>query len=208
MKFRELLEKLDKSKENQTDIDMYKLGQEFNVDLDYYCEDESKRLVGYYIQKWYCTDTWVGLIAMFLDDEFIGYSSQLGRKCDVEYHFSNKELFDKTRQYLLTFVEKKDFYYPEFDIDFDEELGDGYILDYDGQHLTRYVKYLPTGEFVDLLYWNNSYGNKDYVKDLATIEEKFPKTYTGSISKVKFPNGNVEFVEARTLEVPYPVIKD
>jgi len=208
MKFRELLEKLDKRLQNQANIDLYDFGSEFGIELDYYCEDVNNRLVGYYLTKWLCTDTWVGSIALFLDNEFIGYSYQPARKSDKTYKFLNKELFDKTREYLLTLVEAQEFEYPNFDINLDEELGEGYILDYNGQHLTNNVRFLPTNEFVEILSWDNSYINPNRDEDLAAIKKKFPNEYSGSIVKIKFENGSIRFVKSDKLEVQYPIIKD
>lgn len=50
---------------------------------------------GYYVYRHLCTDTTVGLIALYLDDELVGYSYQSARKSDINYQFVSQELCDK-----------------------------------------------------------------------------------------------------------------
>lgn len=60
------------------------------------------------LHKWLCTDTMVGYDALFLKEEFICITQQMGRKCDIHYHWASMEAIEKTRQYLLEALPKKE----------------------------------------------------------------------------------------------------
>lgn len=67
-----------------------------------FTEDHIPEFKGYRSDyQWYCTDRNVGLCFYFLNDEFVCASMQIGRKCDEEFEWVSKDIFNKVRDYFL-----------------------------------------------------------------------------------------------------------
>jgi hypothetical protein len=82
---RKLISEIDFNKSSVQDTPNWEdLSKIFNLEL-YWSEDT--RLKCYFIKKWYCTDSFVGLRAYFLDDEFVATSYQQGRKFNEDFTF-------------------------------------------------------------------------------------------------------------------------
>ncbi len=136
MKIKEIAQKVDKSEKNSVWIDIQEFGEEFGLGYcDYKDEDINVRLKVYYFHHWYCTDSYVGHTVIFFDDEFVGMSRQLGRKCDTTYSWTSNESYQKVKDYVVSLiVNDSDDGDPDL-VDFDEDWGDGYKLAYVGQPL-------------------------------------------------------------------------
>jgi hypothetical protein len=101
---RELIKNLNEK--NITEPSYEKLFGLFKLDFYYVDYDKlykNERLKCYFIKKWYCTDTYVGLRAYFLDNELICFSNQAGRKMDEEFHFISIDFANKMKIFLETF---------------------------------------------------------------------------------------------------------
>lgn len=61
----------NKSRDNESWVDIPELGNEFNLYLDHV---EQNRLKSFWLGNWYCTDTRVGYKIYFLDDEAVAVS--------------------------------------------------------------------------------------------------------------------------------------
>lgn len=59
------------------------------------------------IDAWTCTDTEVGLFAIYLKGEFVCLSFQEARKSYPKYVWASKDAYDKTRQFLLSLLDEK-----------------------------------------------------------------------------------------------------
>lgn len=142
MKLKDIINNLNKSPSNQYDnctYDMEDLVSELSldcwgVDQDY----ESPRLKCYWLANHFCTDTYVGYRAYFLDDEFVCLSHQSARKSDEVFKWVSTETQTLVRNYILSLVE--DDFEPDADIlDLEEEFGEGYTVHYVGQLLCKDV---------------------------------------------------------------------
>lgn len=102
MKLIDIANKIDKSKKNESHINITDFDSEFNINLDYYIEQD--RLKAYYIGNWYCTDSYVGCRMYFFDDEPVAISFQQGRKFDEEFRWFSKDNALKVRDYLLSLM--------------------------------------------------------------------------------------------------------
>lgn len=141
MKLREIVARVDKTKTSGC-MDFADLAHAFDV---YQWVAEGKRdefdarFKEFYIAPHYCTDTWVGLSVIFLDDEAVAVCHQSGRKSDKNIQWVSKESWTKTRAVIITMIEEDE---PEFEIvDMDEEMGDHYSVDFGTQVLHDTVIY-------------------------------------------------------------------
>lgn len=155
MKIIDIAKRIDKSKNNEEWVDIPKIGNEFNLSLDYV---EQTRLKSYWVGNWYCTDTWVGYRMYFLDDEAVAFSIQSGRKCNEEFHWFSKELAIKTKEYLLTFLIEEDL---DINIcNINDEIGDSYKIEFNSQILSCNRPTLNNEDIiiVERIRYKNDYG--------------------------------------------------
>ena len=118
---------------------IYTIGEYF--DLSPYCEGQID-LESCWIQKWYCTDTWVGIKAYFLRKKFVGISFQSARKSDIHYYWKDQSSANQVENYIksLCQIEEKEFEVltEEF---LEEEMGETFQLEWAGQLIHKTVFY-------------------------------------------------------------------
>ena len=150
---------------------------------------DDTRLKAYFIKTWYCTDSWVGTRAYFLDGVFVALSNQPGRKSDEKFKFVNKESASKVEKYLYSLIIEDKV---ENDIDILEELNEEipstYKIKYNIQILHKYA--LLNNEKVKIL-------KKDYES-----EGIFSPNYFYTV-KIKHNNGKIEEIDIKELDFEY-----
>jgi hypothetical protein len=189
MKLIDLIKNLDKSKtDTWTSLDA--IASEFDIHDVYGLDTVDSRIKFYFMKKWYCTDTWVGARAYFMDGEFICVSMQVGRKRDEEFEWVSKEAFDKAHEYIKSLREDEITFSPSIisQEEFLTDVGEGYKLDFSGQLLTDNVVYDKTGELVKA---TNFFHNDIISKKL----------------EIQFPDGHLKVVNMSEVTIPYPIIK-
>lgn len=120
-------------KKIQTSPNWHVLGEFFGIDL--YNSDDN-RLKAYHVKTWYCTDTYVGWEAYFLDNEFVCLSNQIARKHTPEFEFLTKEHAIKLRDYLLTLVDQTDNLKIDI-LDIHQEIPDQFAVSYNTEILHK-----------------------------------------------------------------------
>ena len=110
-------------------------------------EELQSRLQSYPIFNWLCTDTHVGLNAIYLDGEPVGSSMQVARKNSTNVQWISAEAARRVRDAILSYREEQvfDLILP------DEEIGDDAGVAYVGQALTDEATY--QGRPVKALVW-------------------------------------------------------
>lgn len=178
---------IDKTKiQNEDTINWEYILQLFDISGYYYNLDEQNtRLKCYWIDCWYCTDSWVGKRAYFLDGELVCISQQDGRKCEENFQFVSKEMTDELEKYILSIIPKEDKKYPL--IDRDENVSDYYTIEFSCQAIARFHKFgLLTSEnkHVEIIeVWDNC-NDFHKVKYLIDGKEKI-----GDIRQIAFKRG-------------------
>ena len=164
MKLSDIVDNLDRSKANEQYVDLEDLVTELNLTCYGVCQaSENPRLTSYWIANHYCTDTYVGLRAYFLDDLLVAVSAQAGRKSDENFEWVSLGSARAVQAYILS-LEAEEVLSVTI-ANFDEEMGDGYPVEYVGQLLTNKVLY--KGELVEV----TKEDSQDY-KNLHTITIK------------------------------------
>ena len=169
---RKLISEIDfNNKKIQCSPDWEELSSIFNINNLYYSEDE--RLKVYFIKKWYCTDSYVGLRAYFLNGVFVATSYQVGRKADEDFSFVSKALALELKNYLLEISVNEEIE-PNYDIidesDLDEEIPNTYKIEFNTQILHKTA--LLNGERVEILKTRYNWGDDRY---FHTVEIKNTK---------------------------------
>lgn len=154
---RKLVSEIDfNNKQLETSPSFESLGNLF--DFREYVWTEEERLRCFFINPHYCTDTWVGIRAYFLDEELICLSSQNAIKSDEDFEFVSNELAAKLKSYLITLLKEEN---DEIDIldDFDVEIPDTYGVEYNTQILHKTA--ILDGVEVDIIKSRYPYDKDD-----------------------------------------------
>lgn len=183
---RNLISEIDFNNEIlHSQVDWEELSSVFNIYNLSWSDDT--RLKAYYIKTWYCTDSWVGIRAYFLDDEFVAISYQSGRKSNEDFGFVSNELALKTKVYLQSLVEED-----EFKIDIleclDAEIPNTYKIEYNSQILHKSA--LLQGEKVEIVKTNYESEGIHSPNYFHTVE-------------VKLPNGDKKEVSCKELDFKF-----
>jgi hypothetical protein len=190
MKLGELIRLVDKSKNNTTAGDIEDFARELIDSPSYgYSQEFSDRIKGYWIQKWLCTDSWVGLTAWFWDDEPLATSWQPARKSTEVFQFVNKDIADRLRVYIKEILGTHD---PEPDfVNLEEDLGESYTVNWASELLVDEAFY--EGQKVKIIGSRRS----DYSRPSAEWK----------LIDVEFPNGDVFKASVENLHIPYHIVK-
>ena len=107
MRLIDLANKIDKSKKNESFVNITNLNKEFDCIFD---RIEQDRFKAYWIGDWYCSDFWVGWRMYFFDDLPVAISSQINRNGNEEFEWFSKDVALKVRDYLFSSMPQKDDY--------------------------------------------------------------------------------------------------
>lgn len=131
MKIIDIAKNLDKSRKNECYIDFDALAEELGIHNYGYVEQDP-RLKAYWVETWYCTDSWVGGRMYFFDDEPVAYSYQTGRKNDEVFHWFSQEAAEKVQAFVRELTKEE----LQVNIcDVNEDIGDTYKINYAAQVL-------------------------------------------------------------------------
>lgn len=123
MKLIDAINKIDKSAENECFVSLSAFDDEFNAYFGYVEQD---RLKAYSLYSWYCTDTEVGCMVYFLDDEPVCLHIQKARKDRGYFEWFSKDKAKKVRDYLYSLENDEDFYI----CDMNKDIGDSYKINF------------------------------------------------------------------------------
>jgi len=187
MTLKEAIDKIDKTNPKNEDSPSWgELFYEVFKTHDSFWSDDT-RLKSYWVKVWYCTDSYVGIKAYFLDEELVCISDKVARKDSEDFEFVSKETFKKVKEYLKSLIQETE----EEDciclIDFEQEMGENYTVSYNTQILHKNALY--KGEIVEIIKTYFGFNTPDY---FHSVEIK----YQGEIIKVNvnelyFPYGNL-----------------
>lgn len=187
MKLRDLIARVDRSEKNTDDAQVEDFARLFDLYLSW--DDKfGARVKKHWIYNWYCTDTYVGLAAYYMDGEPVAVSFQSGRKSDEEIEFVSKEAATKVREFIVTLLEPEEPSYPVANLD--EELPDTYTVSYGEQLLTDTGRY--QGQEVKVVH---TYRGYDEIKQWGNVD-------------VRLPTGDVITVELDKMEFDYKLMPE
>jgi len=148
---------------------------------------ETCKLNPYYFQKWLCTDTWVGGQIYFLGDTPVCMSFQTCRKGEEKFKWISHKLFEETRGYLLTLIDKESI---TFDLtiltsdELNEDLGNGYTLTFANSFLVDTVIEIDSDQTLKIL---DTYR-----------EEQIPQRLN-----VEYPDGTQKDISTNKVMIPF-----
>lgn len=162
----------------------------------------NRHVTGYWVTKHLCTDTWVGLQAIYLDGELIGTSNQQYRKASIDIHYLNEACAEKMRQFIINNISNEDRYVPIHNVEtLEQELDllEGYSVEYACQLLSKVGYYkgksvvvLGNGDpwrgILSDLVRVQFQNDEDKAVDPLLIEcIEFPNTYIINVQDFRIP---------------------
>ena len=128
MLLKEIIERIDKSEENQNCIDLEALAYELDINFGYTnIDDKDLRLTSYFLSLYYDKGIFCGEALYFFDNEFVAISYRANESSDENFRWISKEAANTVRNYLL---EIDDFGTGLEFCDLKEDHGNSYPISY------------------------------------------------------------------------------
>lgn len=179
MKLRELIEKVDRSESNSAYVDFETVAGYFDICGMEDGDEWDERVKMYWLAKWYCTDTYVGMAVIFFDNQPVGIFSQSARKADKNIEFiNNPELIDKLKLFCLHCCERELPYIE----DEDSEEGSFYRVNYANE-----------------LCCDHGFYKGKHVIILRNVKNDF----VSEDIEVSFEDGATKVIPVNELDIPY-----
>ena len=137
MKLIEALRNVDMSNKNRVCLSLDEFASSFGLygfDMD--CDLFDERCSGYWVSTHMCTDTQVGMQAIYLDSELVAYTTQLARKCDYNIFYLDEKSAEKMRVFLLSIDSSESSYCLSSEEDLLGDIGDGFRTNYSSELLS------------------------------------------------------------------------
>lgn len=152
MKLKDIVKNINfDDKKIQDDIAWDDLASDLELDK-YGLYFEQERLKAYFIEKWYCTDSFVGLRAYFFDGKFVALSYQGGRKSDEQFQFTSIEDAQILKDYIKSLIGESEEKLRVGVLDMEHEYDEFYHIEYNSQILHKSAYY--NGEKVQIIKSN------------------------------------------------------
>ena len=156
------------------------------LDIYYHNYDDPVNLTTNHLKQWCCTDTWVGIDVIYLNNSPVAVTNQIGRKMDVNISFLSEEAKNSVKDYLISLYNNQQDcadYLTEDDLN--EEMGDYFKIEYSSQVL--YKTAWLNGEQVEITQKPRNLNNKINLHTVA----------------VKHKDGVEKWIDVRELDFEY-----
>lgn len=162
-----------------------------SLGFTWYLNITNNRLTYINVSPHICTDTWVGIEFIYLDNEFVAVSDREYRKSDFLYTFKDKESKDKLVTYFQSFIEEDLKYKYLSDKDLSKSMGVGYRVPYAYTNIGSKAFYFLDNNPVEVTVV------KGEQFDLSRRYKNFDNV------SILLPTGNEIVVKVNTLLFPY-----
>ena len=156
------------------------------LDIYYHNYDDPVNLTTNHLKQWYCTDTWVGIDVIYLNNSPVAVTNQVGRKMDVNIYFLSEEAKNSVKDYLISLYNNQQDYAEYLtEDDLNEEMGDYFKIEYSSQVL--YKTAWLNGEQVEITQKPRNLNNKINLHTVA----------------IKHKDGVEKWIDVRELDFEY-----
>lgn len=108
------------------------------LDTYYHNYDDPVNLTANHLKQWCCTDTWVGIDVIYLNNIPVAITNQTARKSDVGIYFLSEESKNAVKDYLISLYNNQEDYADYLtEDDLNEEMGDYFKIEYASQVLYK-----------------------------------------------------------------------
>ena len=108
------------------------------LDTYYHNYDDPVNLTINHLKQWYCTDTWVGINVIYLNNSPVAITNQTARKSDVGIYFLSEADKNLVKDYLLSLYSgQQDYSEYLTEDDLNEDMGDYFKIEYASEVLYK-----------------------------------------------------------------------
>ncbi len=160
MKLLELLTRIDRSEKNTDRGVVYELAGNCFDEWDFYTELNSDDIVltRHWLSPIYDSNTYVGISAIYLNDDLVGMTQNTGRKSDTLYSWISKKTYEDTLAYVQQINAHQDE--PCITVIKDKDMPDeGYGVFYPSQLMSDTVLLKGTKELATVTKESRKLGN-------------------------------------------------
>ena len=183
---KQLIEKASQLPKKEYELWDENLLSALGLDIIHHNYEKPVSLSTNHLKQWYCTDTWVGIDVIYLNNHPVAVTNQIGRKWDVNIYFLSEEAKNSVKDYLISLYNNQQDcadYLTEDDLN--EEMGDYFKIEYASEVL--YKTAWLNGEQVEI------------TQKPRTMNDNF-NLHTVAI---KHKDGVEEWIDVRELDFEY-----
>ena len=183
---KQLIEKASQLPKQEYELWDEDLLSALGLDIIYHNYEKPVNLTTNHLKQWYCTDTWVGIDVIYLNNSPVAVTNQVGRKMDVNIYFLSEEAKNSVKDYLISlYNNQQDYAECLTEDDLNEEMGDYFKIDYSSQVL--YKTAWLNGEQVEITQKPRNLNNNINLYTIA----------------IKHKDGVEKWVDVRELDFEY-----
>ena len=183
---KQLIEKASQLPKQEYELWDEDLLSALGLDIIYHNYEKPVNLTTNHLKQWYCTDTWVGIDVIYLNNSPVAVTNQVGRKMNVNIYFLSEEAKNSVKDYLISlYNNQQDYAECLTEDDLNEEMGDYFKIDYSSQVL--YKTAWLNGEQVEITQKPRNLNNNINLYTIA----------------IKHKDGVEKWVDVRELDFEY-----
>ena len=135
---KQLIEKASQLPKQEYELWDEDLLSALGLDIIHHNYEKPVNLTTNHLKQWYCTDTWVGIDVIYLNNSPVAVTNQVGRKMDVNIYFLSEEAKNSVKDYLISlYNNQQDYAECLTEDDLNEEMGDYFKIEYSSQVLYK-----------------------------------------------------------------------
>ena len=183
---KQLIEKASQLPKQEYELWDEDLLSALGLDIIYHNYEKPVNLTTNHLKQWYCTDTWVGIDVIYLNNSPVAVTNQVGRKMNVNIYFLSEEAKNSVKDYLISLYNNQQDYAEYLtEDDLNEEMGDYFKIEYSSQVL--YKTAWLNGEQVEITQKPRNLNNNINLYTIA----------------IKHKDGVEKWVDVRELDFEY-----
>ena len=183
---KQLIEKASQLPKQEYELWDEDLLSALGLDIIHHNYEKPVNLTTNHLKQWCCTDTWVGVDVIYLNNSPVAVTNQVGRKMNVNIYFLSEEAKNSVKDYLISlYNNQQDYAECLTEDDLNEEMGDYFKIEYSSQVL--YKTAWLNGEQVEITQKPKNLNNNINLYTIA----------------IKHKDGVEKWVDVRELDFEY-----
>lgn len=135
---RQLIDKASQLPKKEYNLWDENLLSALGLDICYDNYDAPSKLTTNHLKQWYCTDTWVGIDVIYLNNVPVVVTNQVGRKMNVNIYFLSEEAKNSVKDYLISlYNNQQDCDDCLTEDELNEDMGEYFKIEYSSQVLYK-----------------------------------------------------------------------
>lgn len=183
---KQLIEKASQLPKQEYELWDEDLLSALGLDIIHHNYEKPVNLTTNHLKQWYCTDTWVGVNVIYLNNSPVAVTNQVEREMNVNIYFLSEEAKNSVKDYLISLYNNQQDYAEYLtEGDLNEEMGEYFKIEYASQVL--YKTAWLNGEQVEITQKPRNLNNNFNLHTVA----------------IKHKDGVEKWVDVRELDFEY-----